>query len=140
MNDGPTELADVSNTEANREFVRSFVRDVLIDGRVERLDDYIDPHVYTEHSPSLSDDVAGLRRALVAALATPGLPHVGVDGGCVDVASLDQLQGSAMAPDLPHFGEELGGSPGASQVVNRSGGPSVVAINAPYLPFFQGSR
>jgi predicted SnoaL-like aldol condensation-catalyzing enzyme len=64
MNDGPTEVADVDNTEANRELVRSFVKDVLIDGRLERLSDYVHSQIYTEHNPYLSDDLSGLRPAL----------------------------------------------------------------------------
>jgi len=64
MNDGPTEVAEVGNTEANRELVRSFVKDVLIDGRLERLRDYVDVSMYTEHNPEMSDDLSGLQSAL----------------------------------------------------------------------------
>ncbi len=64
MNDGPTEVADHDCTEANREIVRSFVTEVLIDGRLERLDDYVDVQVFTEHNPAMSNDLSGLRSAL----------------------------------------------------------------------------
>jgi predicted SnoaL-like aldol condensation-catalyzing enzyme len=64
MNDGPTEVADLDNTEANREFVRSFAKEVLIDRRLERLNDYVDAAAYTEHNPHLSDGLSGLRSAL----------------------------------------------------------------------------
>lgn len=64
MTDGTTDVADVDNTEANRELVTSFIRDVLIDGRLERLSDYVDASAYTEHNPQLSDDLSGLRSAL----------------------------------------------------------------------------
>jgi predicted SnoaL-like aldol condensation-catalyzing enzyme len=64
MNDGPTEPTDLDRTEANRELVTSFVNDVLIDGQVERIGDYVDVGGYTEHSPNLSDDLSDLRSAL----------------------------------------------------------------------------
>lgn len=64
MNDGPIEVADLDKTEANRELVRSFVKEVLIDGLLERLTDYVDAEVYVEHNPELSDDLSGLRSVL----------------------------------------------------------------------------
>ena|GEM_PF-5598668 len=42
MVDGPTEAADLAQTESNREVVRSFVDDVLINRRLEKLEHYID--------------------------------------------------------------------------------------------------
>ncbi len=64
MNDGPTEVADLDHTQANRELVTSFVNEVLVDGQLERLDDYVDGQVFTEHNPEMSDDLSGLRSAL----------------------------------------------------------------------------
>ena len=64
MNDGATEVADLDRTEANREHVRAFVTEVLIDGRLERLGDYVDDQIYTEHNPKMSDDLSELRSAL----------------------------------------------------------------------------
>lgn len=64
MNDGPTEVADLDRTEANRELVRSFVMEVLIDGQLERLGDYVDGQVFIEHNPEMPDDLSGLRSAL----------------------------------------------------------------------------
>ncbi len=64
VNDGPTEVVDLDSTVANRELVTSFVNEVLIEGRLEKLNDYVDAPAYTEHNPYLSDDLSGLRSAL----------------------------------------------------------------------------
>ena len=64
MTDGPIEGTDLDHTEVNRELVRSFVEEVLIDGRLERLDDYVDTPVFTEHNPEMSDELSELRSAL----------------------------------------------------------------------------
>jgi len=42
MVDVPTDATDLTQTESNREIVRSFVQDILIDGRIEKLEHYID--------------------------------------------------------------------------------------------------
>jgi predicted SnoaL-like aldol condensation-catalyzing enzyme len=64
MNDGPTEVAELELTEANRELVTSFVSEVLIDGRLGRLGDYVNELIFTEHNPEMSDDLSRLRSAL----------------------------------------------------------------------------
>ena len=64
MIDGPTEVSDLDKTEANRELVRSFVDEVLINGQLDRLAHYIDAGGYTEHNPHMSDGLAALRSAL----------------------------------------------------------------------------
>jgi predicted SnoaL-like aldol condensation-catalyzing enzyme len=64
MNDGPAEVADLDRTEANRKLVRSFVKEVLIDGRLERIGDHVDGQIFTEHNPEMSDDLSELRTAL----------------------------------------------------------------------------
>jgi predicted SnoaL-like aldol condensation-catalyzing enzyme len=69
MNDGPTEATELENTEVNRELVRSFVTEVLIDGQLAKLHGYVDPALYTEHNPELADDLTGLHAAL--STATP---------------------------------------------------------------------
>lgn len=72
MTDGPVDVADPDNTEANRDLVSSFVAEVLIDGGVERLDDYIDTEAFTEHNPHLTDDLSGLRSVLARSAADDG--------------------------------------------------------------------
>ena len=53
MVDGPTEVTDLGLTESNRKIVCSFLNDVLISRRLEKLGKYIERARYTEHSPDL---------------------------------------------------------------------------------------
>jgi len=39
----------------NREFVRSFAKEILINGELDRLEEYIDAHGFTEHNPRIGD-------------------------------------------------------------------------------------
>ena len=78
MVDGPTEAIDLEQTEANREIVRSFVNTVLIERRLEALDQYIDESGHIQHDPHIADGRAALRLALEATSN--------------NIASLDYLQ------------------------------------------------
>jgi len=64
MVDGTTEVADLEKTETNREFVKSFIEEVMIIQQFERLNAYIDEAHYTEHNPHLADGIAALRSAI----------------------------------------------------------------------------
>ena len=64
MVDGSTEVKDLEKTEANREIVRSFVEEVLIERRLERLSDYVSESDFVEHNPHLADGIDKLHRAL----------------------------------------------------------------------------
>jgi predicted SnoaL-like aldol condensation-catalyzing enzyme len=64
MVDGATEVTDLDRTEDNRELVRSFVDQVLINGQFDQLDLYIDDQGYTEHNPRMGDGLSRLRSAL----------------------------------------------------------------------------
>lgn len=64
MVDGRTESVDHGLTEQNRDFVRSFVKTVLIDGQLSQLKDFVDESDYTEHNPRLTDGLSALRTAL----------------------------------------------------------------------------
>jgi predicted SnoaL-like aldol condensation-catalyzing enzyme len=64
MIDGPTEATDLETTEENRDFIRTFVADVLIGGKADRLGHYIDPEDYTEHNPQMADGLPALQDAL----------------------------------------------------------------------------
>ncbi len=66
MVDGPTEAVDLELTESNRTLVRSFIENVLIDGQLNQLTDYVDETGYIEHNPKLGDDLTILRAALEA--------------------------------------------------------------------------
>ena len=64
MVDGPIEATDLDKTERNREFVRSFVDEVLINAQLGRLENYVDDQSYTEHNPRIGDGLDALRSAL----------------------------------------------------------------------------
>ncbi len=64
MVDGPVESTDVSRTEFNREFVRRFLGEVLIGGRLSKLEQFVDDTQYTEHSPLGADGLSALRSIL----------------------------------------------------------------------------
>ena len=65
MLDGETEITDLNRTKENREFIGAFVNEVLIKGRLDRLDHYVDSETYTEHNSNLSDGLSALRETLV---------------------------------------------------------------------------
>lgn len=64
MTDGPTDASHSDRTEPNRQLVRSFVEDVLIAGRFEELENYVDRLGYTEHNPDMADGFESLLSAL----------------------------------------------------------------------------
>ena len=64
MVEGPTEATDLDRTESNREIVRSFVDEVLINGQLDTLERYIEDECYTEHNPRIGDGLSALRSAL----------------------------------------------------------------------------
>ena len=70
MTDGPTEITDLDRTESNREFVSAFIDDVLINGRLNKLEHYIDKEHYTEHNPRIAHGLSALRSALSAQSST----------------------------------------------------------------------
>ncbi len=65
MLDGATEITDLDKTEANRDFVHSFVDDVLVQRRLGRLKRYLDDAMI-QHSPEIADGTAAFRSALEA--------------------------------------------------------------------------
>lgn len=64
MVDGPTEATDLDRTNYNREIVRSFVHDVLVNGHLDKLVHYFHDESYTEHNPRIGDGLSTLRSAL----------------------------------------------------------------------------
>jgi predicted SnoaL-like aldol condensation-catalyzing enzyme len=64
MVDGPTEATDHARTESNREIVRSFVDDILINGRRQNLEHYIENERFTQHNPRIADGLSALHAAL----------------------------------------------------------------------------
>ena len=72
MVDGPSQVADIENTDSNREIVRSFLEQVLINGQFEKLAHYIDDENYTEHNPGMADGLSALRVALCESTSAGG--------------------------------------------------------------------
>lgn len=64
MVDGPTDAVDLELTESNRAIVRSFVESVLVNGDLDRLEDFVDEDSYIEHNPRRGDGVSIFRSAL----------------------------------------------------------------------------
>ena len=66
MIDGPTQASDLDKTEANKVLVESFVNDILVNGRMEKLASYFDGDNYVQHNPKVGDGLSGLNTALQA--------------------------------------------------------------------------
>ncbi|MEM9300564.1 MAG: nuclear transport factor 2 family protein [Pseudomonadota bacterium] len=65
MVDGPTEATQLDQTEAHRALIGSFLDDVLIAGKTDRLDHFINATSYVEHNPEI-EGLPALRTALAA--------------------------------------------------------------------------
>jgi len=73
--DGPTEVTDLDRTDANKATVTAFVDDVLVNGRTDKITDYISTETYHQHSPEVADGLEGVG-AYFAGLAEAGTPMV----------------------------------------------------------------
>jgi predicted SnoaL-like aldol condensation-catalyzing enzyme len=71
--DGPNEAKDLEKTEANKKLVRAFYEDILMQGKKEKLGDYVGGDTYIQHSPGLGDGAAGFAR-LAAMVGTSNSP------------------------------------------------------------------
>jgi predicted SnoaL-like aldol condensation-catalyzing enzyme len=72
MLNGPTAVTDLDRTESNKTLVRSFVEDILMNGRMDKLAAYFDGDNYLQHNPTVADGLSGLGSAL-AAMAKAGV-------------------------------------------------------------------
>ncbi|MEM6994885.1 MAG: nuclear transport factor 2 family protein [Myxococcota bacterium] len=63
MVDGPTEATDLADTERNRDRVRTYLREVVVNRRHDRLAEYLDPG-YTQHNAELVDGIEAVRGKL----------------------------------------------------------------------------
>jgi len=64
MIDGTAELKDLDKTEANKTLVHNFVNDILVNGKMEKLQGYYDGDNYIQHNPQIGDGLSGLGKAL----------------------------------------------------------------------------
>ena len=76
--DGPTEISDLDKTEANKAIVEAFLNDVLVNGKFDKVTDYISSDTYIQHNPQVADGLEGLG-AFVEDLAQKGLSMQYVD-------------------------------------------------------------
>ncbi len=64
MIDGTTEVKDLDKTASNKELVKNFVTDILVNGKMEKLSGYFDGDNYIQHNPQIADQLSGLGKAL----------------------------------------------------------------------------
>jgi predicted SnoaL-like aldol condensation-catalyzing enzyme len=64
MIDGQTTSTDLNKTEENKKLVRQFVDDILVNGKMDKLAGYFNGDNYTQHNPSIPDQLSGLGKAL----------------------------------------------------------------------------
>lgn len=64
MLDGATAATDLDKTESNKTLVRSFVKDILVDGQMDKLAGYFAGDNYIQHNPHIGDGLSGLGKAL----------------------------------------------------------------------------
>jgi predicted SnoaL-like aldol condensation-catalyzing enzyme len=72
MTDGAVQSRDLAKTDQNKHLVQSFVDDILVNGRMEKLAGYFDGDHYLQHNPQIGDVLSGLSAAFEA-LAKAGL-------------------------------------------------------------------
>ncbi|MDH3684396.1 MAG: nuclear transport factor 2 family protein, partial [Acidimicrobiia bacterium] len=101
--DGPTEPTDLHKTDENKTLVAGFVTDVLKNGELDKLTDYISTETYIQHNPKIADGLDGLG-AFVEPLGEQGLSMVYEEihkvvgcGNYVAVLSKMKLAGADMA-------------------------------------------
>jgi len=62
--DGYTEIVNLDKTQNNKTLVKEFVNDVLMNGKTDKITDYINPEKYIQHNPQIADGLDGLSTAL----------------------------------------------------------------------------
>ena len=65
--DGPTEIVDEHLTEQNKDVVASFVDDVLVNRRVEKIVDYVSSERYIQHNPLVPDGIVAFQQFMSGA-------------------------------------------------------------------------
>ena len=73
--DGPAEAADLDKTAENRAFAQSFVDDILINGQMDKITDFISTETYHQHNPAVGDGLAAFGAA-AQGMAEAGTPMV----------------------------------------------------------------
>jgi predicted SnoaL-like aldol condensation-catalyzing enzyme len=64
MIDGATASTDVAKTEENKNLVRQFVDDILVNAKMDKLAGYFNGDNYIQHNPQIPDQLSGLGNTL----------------------------------------------------------------------------
>lgn len=64
MTDGAVEVEDLKKTEANKEFMKNFLEDVMLGKAPEKITDYINTEQYHQHNPLIPDGFDGFLEAV----------------------------------------------------------------------------
>ena len=75
MTGGPSEITDLDATEENKALVRSFLTEVIQNGRTERIGEFVDLAGYVEHSPFVTGAGAELADFLSEARVRHGFTY-----------------------------------------------------------------
>jgi predicted SnoaL-like aldol condensation-catalyzing enzyme len=67
--DGPTEVTDLDQTEANKALAVALIEDVLMGRDPARITDYISAESYAQHNPMIADGLEGIMAAVEALTA-----------------------------------------------------------------------
>ncbi len=62
--DGATDITDIDKTTENKNIVKSFIDDVLLNHQNEKITDYINPTKYLQHNPVVADGLDGFGAAM----------------------------------------------------------------------------
>jgi len=62
--DGFMEVTDLDKTEANKAKVKDFIETVLLNGKMDKITNYINPKKYIQHNPSVADGLDGFSNAM----------------------------------------------------------------------------
>lgn len=76
--DGPTEVADLDKTEANKAMVQEFVESILVKGAFDSVTDFVSTNEYLQHNTVVADGLDGLGAA-IKAMAEQGIEMIYTD-------------------------------------------------------------
>ena len=62
--DGATEITDLDQTESNKNTVKEFITNVLLNHEMDKLTTYINPTKYIQHNPAVADGLDGFGAAM----------------------------------------------------------------------------
>jgi predicted SnoaL-like aldol condensation-catalyzing enzyme len=62
--DGSIELSDIDKTEANKNIVKQFAQEVLMNGKMDNITTLVNPEKYIQHNSGVADGLDGLGAAL----------------------------------------------------------------------------